>query len=200
MQQFTKRSDEPEEKPDVNVHSNVRMTIQEAAAAMGITVEAVRGRINRGKYKREKSEDGRVFVLLTPEQLANGHERFDERSPERSRDQTTNVPERDQALVEELVEELAEGLRQEVEFLREELARRNEELRRREEEHQEESRRKDSIIMAMTQRIPELEAPRDTPEPSQTVFRDKDGEEAPPDQERRSWWQRLFGAPPSHRI
>ena len=59
---------------------------------MGITVEAVRGRINRGKYKREKSEDGRVFVLLTPEQLANGHERFDERSPERSRDQLTKCP------------------------------------------------------------------------------------------------------------
>jgi hypothetical protein len=191
MQQFTKRSHKPEEKPDVNVHSNVRMTIQEAAAAMGITVEAVRGRINRGKYKREKSEDGRVFVLLTPEQLANGHERFDERSSERSRDQTTNVPERDQALVEELVEELAEGLRQEVEFLREELARRNEELRRREEEHQEESCRKDSIIMAMTQRIPEIDAPQhEAPGGPRDVSVPTSGAQEPSE---RRWWRRMFG-------
>ena len=104
------------------------------------------------------------------------------------------MPERDQALVEELVEELAEGLRQEVGFLREELARRNEELRQREEEHQEESRRKDSIIMAMTQRIPEIEAsqeeapggPRDVPVPTS---------EAQKPSERRSWLYRFFFGP-----
>jgi hypothetical protein len=42
------------------------------------------------------------------------------------------------------------ALRSEVEFLREEL-------QRREEVHVEDNRRKDSIIMALTQRVPELE-------------------------------------------
>jgi len=42
------------------------MTVQEAAVALGITVEAVRGRMHRGKYGREKTEDGRVFVIVSP--------------------------------------------------------------------------------------------------------------------------------------
>jgi hypothetical protein len=51
---------------------------------------------------------------------------------------------------------LVEILRDQVEYLRAELA-------RREETHLEESRRKDSIIAALTQRIPEIEPPRETP-------------------------------------
>ncbi len=148
------------------------MTVQEAATALGVTVEAVRGRMHRGKYKREKTEDGRVFVLLTLHQLSNVPPNDHERFVQRSHEQSANGPDRDpdlgdHALVQELVEELAEELRQEVKFLRAELVTRNEELRRREEEHREESRRKDHIIMSLTQRIPELEAapePREAPE------------------------------------
>ena len=201
----TERSEHPGNQPD----ATVRMTVQEAAAALGVTVEAVRGRMHRGKYKREKTEDGRVFVLLTNDQLANvppnDHERFDERSAQRSRERSANGPHRepepgdDHALVQELVEELAEELRQEVKFLRAELVTRNEELRRREEEHREESRRKDHIIMSLTQRIPELEAPA-SPEPRESdVSASKErgrAEEAPPEQEKRSesrsWLYRLF--------
>src|SRR5918999_3119849 len=75
MQPFTERSPEAGDQPDANVYSNVRMTVQEAASALGITVEAVRGRMHRGKYGREKTDDGRVFVVLTPDQLMNGRER-----------------------------------------------------------------------------------------------------------------------------
>jgi hypothetical protein len=90
---------------------------------------------------------------------------------------------------------LITNLQDQVEYLRGELA-------RREETHLEESRRKDSIIAALTQRIPEIEAPapqeaRESPETAQ----EQQGRGAPhPDAtgaqegvQRRSWWRRLIG-------
>jgi hypothetical protein len=172
MQPFTERSPESEDQPDANVYSNVRMTIQEAAAALGVTVEAVRGRMHRGKYGREKTEDGRVYVVLTPDQLPNSGERSADRSEsaqatvhpeseERSSDRSSTVRERSGER-----EDLVEDLRDHIAFLRAELEARNEEIRRREEEHREEARRKDTIIAQLTQRIPELEPPKEaTQEP-----------------------------------
>ena len=193
MQPFTERSPEAGDQPDANVYSSVRMTVQEAAAALGITVEAVRGRMHRGKYGREKAEDGRVYVVLTPEQLANVGERSDERSEERS----AHVRERSGGSGE-----LVEELRDHVAFLRAELEARNEEIHRREEEHREEARRKDTIIAQLAQRIPELEAPRESsPEPretSETVSEESDKVTSPEQQEpsprrERSWWREFFG-------
>src|ERR687889_887053 len=193
MQPFTERSPEAGDKPNANVYSSVRMTVQEAAAALGITVEAVRGRMHRGKYGREKAEDGRVYVVLTPDQLANVGERSDERSEERS----AHVRERSGGSGE-----LVEELRDHVAFLRAELEARNEEIHRREEEHREEARRKDTIIAQLAQRIPELEAPRESsPEPreaSETVSEESDKVTSPEQQEpsphrERSWWREFFG-------
>ncbi len=118
-------------------------------------------------------------MVLSSDQLANDHERLYERSNKRSHDQTANVSEQDHGLVEELVEDLAEELRQQVEFLKAELAARNEELRRREEEHREESRRKDHIIMSLTQRIPELEPATESRESSVTPPEGEDKVERP---------------------
>jgi len=185
------------------------MTVQEAAAALGTTVEAVRGRIHRGKYGREKTEDGRVFVILTPDQLMNGRERSEpaesndhadsaERSSQRSGDQSPHVheqsPERGE-LVEELRDHLA--------FLRAELEARNDEIRRREEGHREEALRKDTIIAQLTQRIPELEAPRASLElrhGPETASEDVGGTETPAGdtgeprgRSRVPWWRRFFG-------
>jgi uncharacterized coiled-coil DUF342 family protein len=169
------------------------MTVQEAAAALGITVEAVRGRMHRGKYGREKAEDGRVYVVLTPDQLANVGERSDEHSEERS----AHVRERSGGSGE-----LVEELRDHVAFLRAELEARNEEIHRREEEHREEARRKDTIIAQLAQRIPELEAPRESPpeprEASETVSEESEkGTMGSPEQQessqRRSWWRSFFG-------
>ena len=203
MQPFTERSPESGNQPDANVYSNVRMTVQEAAAALGITVEAVRGRMHRGKYGREKGEDGRVYVVLTPDQLPNGRERSSNRSEspegtvhaeseERSSDRSSTVRERFSER-----EDLVEDLRDHIAFLRAELEARNEEIRRREEEHREEARRKDTIIAQLTQRIPELEAsaePRDAPVTASeetgkgTAAR---GQQEP--SQRRSWWRAFFG-------
>ena len=193
MQPFTERSPEAGDQPDTNVYSSVRMTVQEAAAALGITVEAVRGRMHRGKYGREKAEDGRVYVVLTPDQLATVGQRSDERSAERS----THVRERSGGSGE-----LVEELRDHVAFLRAELEARNKEIQRREEEHREEARRKDTIIAQLAQRIPEVEAPRESsPEPreaAETVSEESDKVTSPEQQEpslrrERSWWREFFG-------
>jgi molybdopterin converting factor small subunit len=181
------------------------MTVQEAAAALGITVEAVRGRMHRGKYGREKTEDGRVYVVLHPDQLMNGRERSvppeangsddsTDSTADRSFDQSPHV--RNQSsdngqLVEELRDHLA--------FLRAELEARNKEIRRREEEHREEARRKDTIIAQLTQRIPELPSAA-SPEArngSEMSSEDTDEDNVPPEPqkppERRSWLHRFFG-------
>jgi hypothetical protein len=208
MEPFTERSFQSGDQPDANVYSNVRMTVQEAAAALGITVEAVRGRMHRGKYGREKTEDGRVYVVLTPDQLPNSRERSAERSEsaqaivhpeseERSSDRSSTVRERSGER-----EDLVEDLRDHIAFLRAELEARNEEIRRREEEHREEARRKDTIIAQLTQRIPELEPPREEPrEPREAPVSSSEetdkgtaasSEQQEPSQ-RRSWWRAFFG-------
>jgi hypothetical protein len=156
--------------------SGQRLTVPEAAAVLGVTVDAVRGRIRRGTLDSER-ESGTVYVFL------------DETGGDRRR------PVHDQS-------ELVEELRDQLAFLRAELEARNEELRRREEEHREEARRKDHIIMSLTQRVPEIESPRDEPHVPETVSEHPGGTPVPPEREtsvqrspdrRASWWRRFFG-------
>jgi hypothetical protein len=210
MQPYTERSDNPKDKPPKNVHSNVdkvvganvRMTVQEAAAALGITVEAVRGRMHRGKYGREKAEDGRVYVVLTPDQLMNGRERSEPPEANVSNDSVDSTggrsPNQSPHVHDQSVENgpLVEELHDHLAFLRAELEARNEEIRRREEEHREEARRKDTIIAQLTQRIPELPSvssleTRDAPETASEET--NSGDEAHKPGERRSWLHRFFG-------
>ena len=177
------------------------MSVQEAAAALGTTVEAVRGRMHRGKYGREKTEEGRVFVILTPDQLMNGRERSalpEANVPGDSTESTDDCSSDQSAYVRKRSGEngpLVEELRDHLAFLRAELEARNEEIRRREEEHREEARRKDTIIAQLAQRIPELlPASSSTQEPSETRCAP---ETAPEDTQepvqRRSWWRRWLG-------
>jgi hypothetical protein len=183
------------------------MSVQEAAATLGITVEAVRGRMHRGKYGREKTEDGRVFVLLTPDQLANVRERsetaeatiradWSEGSGDRSNERSSHVRKQSEGN-----DQLVEELRDHLAFLRAELEARNEEIRRREEEHREEARRKDTIIAQLAQRIPELPSASsqerlDDPE---TASEGADRVDTPPEpqepSQRRSWLYRFFFGP-----
>ena len=48
------------------------------------------------------------------------------------------------------------------------------------------------IIAALTQRIPELEAPSEPPESPETAT-EQEPQTPGPDEPRRSWWQRIFG-------
>ena len=150
--------------------TRVRMTVSQAAQALNISAEAVRQRVRRGTLPTEKSEDGTVFVLL---------------DTERTRTDTVGTDEgtTDKALLSAHLDHALEEIR----FLRSELSTRNEELRR-----------KDHIIAALTERIPELPPPPDTPpeprESPQTVSDTVSGTQESSEWEKPvSWWKRLFG-------
>jgi len=98
-------------------------------------------------------------------------------------------PRHDLGVTEDIIEaykDQLEAYRDQVEHLRRELEVRNEELRR-----------KDTIMMTMAQRIPELEPARETPpelrEEPETITEEPEGVEIPLGEERRPWWQRWFG-------
>ena len=150
-----------------------RVTVADAARLLGLSAEAVRMRIKRGTLASEKVE-GSVYVILDADQTRTNTAPPAEHTREPTADQTN----------------LVEALRSEVEFLREEL-------QRREEVHVEENRRRDSIIAALTQRIPELDAPSESRDASETAREEPHGaEEGPQEQEqRRSWLYRFFFGP-----
>src|SRR5215207_8335678 len=108
--------------------ATVRMTVQEAAAALEVTVEAVRGRLHRGKYGREKGTGGRVFVLVPAARLPD-HE--PERSTERLDERSANSRPNGRTNVGSGPAEVVEGLLDEVGFLRAELAERSAQATRR---------------------------------------------------------------------
>ncbi len=171
--------------PDNGQTGQGRYTVHEAALLLGLSVEAVRKRAERGKLTSVKGEDGARYILLDGDQTVTGPR-----------------PDHDQS-------ELVEALTSQIEFLREELAARNVELRHREEQYREESRRKDHLLAAALERIPELPAPAspasgaaqeaaDDPETASDLSPGVDprGDDAGPEAgvSRRSWWRRVFGA------
>ena len=72
-------------------------------------------------------------------------------------------------------------------------------LRQVSEDWKEEARRKDTIIMSLTQLLPELEAPTESREVFEPATQAKDKDTAPPEQQdpshRRSWLHRFFFEP-----
>ncbi|MDP9438870.1 MAG: hypothetical protein M3P49_09010 [Actinomycetota bacterium] len=163
-----------------------------AAEALGVTVEAVRKRIARGTLRSEKGPDGTRYVWLDD-------------GPDAAQTHNGGGPDSRADAILDAKEETIGELRERVDQLSRILETRDEELRR-----------KDTIIMQMAQRIPELtSAPskelRDAP---QTVREDAEGVEEPdepaeaqtgaqehstvvdrPTEEtaRRSLWRRWFG-------
>jgi hypothetical protein len=136
-----------------------RLTVAEAAWALGVTVDAVRGRIKRGSLESVKEEDGTVYVLVDEHDRASDQARLaDDRS------------------------ELVESYREQVSYLKAIIATRDEELRR-----------KDHIIAALTERIPEIEPPSEPRASPESATGGSEGVEVPPDGEQRSWWRRYFG-------
>jgi hypothetical protein len=167
-------------KEESNEQPTERVTVSEAAQLLGMSAEAVRMRVKRGSLNSDKIK-GTVYVLLDAEQTRPNIDQTggnsntgSERTDEQTRDRTA----------------LVDVLRSDVEFLREEL-------KRREEVHAEESRRKDTIIAQLTQRIPELEAPSEPTGAPETDAEEPYSTHAPsvPQDpvERPSWWRKFFG-------
>ncbi len=146
-----------------------RLTVQEAASRLGVTVDAVRGRIKRGTLSSQKDEDGTVYVFLDEGDQPGGQ---------------SDAPPRPAGDQPELVEVLQEQ---------------NDYLRRQLEVWQEEARRKDHIIAALAERIPAIEAPPEAPGAPATTSEGADGSEGRDDPQRsserpkRSWWREFFG-------
>ena len=153
-----------------------KVTVQEAAGTLGTSVDAVRQRIKRGKLERAEADDptdNRVYVWLDGDQ------------PESRHDVQGELDENAVALVE--------TLREQVTYLRERLDAERE-------ARTEERRRHDTLMAQLMQRIPELEASRETPgapeRAAEPVHREEpftSEESTREPSERRSWWRRVFG-------
>jgi capsule polysaccharide export protein KpsE/RkpR len=147
--------------------------VLEAAGRLGVSENALRKRIRRNTIEWAKDNDGRIVVHLD----------------EASTDQATNHPAgqstgqfgeqaTDQALFVESLQDQVRYLREQLDTLQEQSAERDRENRR--------------IIAALTQRIPAIEA-GDEQESPQTASGEPSDTQAPQEEEKRSWWRRLFG-------
>jgi len=158
----------------------LRLPVNEAAAVLGISTEATRQRVKRGTLPTERDEDGNVFVLLDDDGTGGGT-RSDNVGIAGGTTDGTGASTTDGTALIAAKDET-------IQALKEQLA-----------AWQEESRRKDHIIAALTERIPELEAapePRESPE---TASGEPHSTHAPPEQEEpsqsRSWVHRFFFGP-----
>ena len=156
-----------------------RLSVMEAAEALGVTRDAIHKRIRRGTIEYEKGEDGRFYVYV---------------DTSTSRVDQSAYESKDESKVE-VLERLIEGQQDRIAFLERELERRGDETVRL---HQ--------IVAGLTQanaqlaaRVPELEAPQEVAEAAETV---EEPEKAEPrssagkaqERERRPWWRRVFGS------
>jgi flagellar motility protein MotE (MotC chaperone) len=146
-----------------------RYTVREAALLLGLSVDAVRKRAERGSLKKEKGMDGTVYIILDADHPAPAHAtRYDETATSR----------------------LVDSLQDQVGYLRRELDIRNEQLRRKDRllaaalerspglEAPSESREGSETAAASSKRV--------VVDTLETVA-------APQRLTSRSWWKRLFG-------
>jgi DNA-binding Lrp family transcriptional regulator len=150
-----------------------RLTVPEAARALGISPEAVRNRLSR-RTLRSVKEDGTVYVLLEADRLRHTGDTPDGTS--RYTDGTSDdIPMVSDSLIfakDETIRVLSEQLEAERTA--------SAELRR--------------IVAGLVQRVPELEATPAQRESSQTPSEQQGNRYSPgsQEQERRSWWRRIF--------
>ena len=146
-----------------------RLTVAQAADRLGVTQDAVRKRIARGTIRHEKDYEGRIFVYLD---TFESESKTDQDNGQDGESNTVSDADQDK---------YTRSLEDQIDFLRRELE------------------RKDTIIMSLTQRIPELEA---SPEPREVHVTASEGEgrrdvpsEPQEPAQRRSWLYRFFFGP-----
>ena len=157
--------------------SRRRVTVDEAARHLGLTVDAGRKRVQRGQTGYDKDEAGRVRIIL------DEGETLQDESP----DTTGQVA----GAHDDLVEELRDRVHYLERMLEDEREARTEERRRH-----------DTLMAQLMQRIPQLEASPEASEASEAADEPEEqqggGEphpDAPGAQEtvQRPWWRRVFG-------
>jgi hypothetical protein len=132
--------------------SRQRVSVDEAARALGLTVDAVRKRVQRGTIEHDKDQAGRVRIIL--DRPANTSTLQDE-SPD-----TTGRTDALIAAKDETIEELRGRVRR----LEREVDTRNEEIRRR-----------DHLLAAALERIPAIEAQQEASEDAETIEEEPEG-------------------------
>ncbi len=164
--------------------SRQRVSVDVAARALGLSVDAVRKRAQRGTIEHEKDAAGRVRILLD--------------SPDNAstlRDERPDTTGQTSALVA-AKDETIEELREQTSYLQGVIATRDHELR----ERAEEIRRRDSALERQQEltamfanRLRELEAPQASQESPPDTTTPQPEREAEEPAQRRPWWRRIFG-------
>jgi hypothetical protein len=154
--------------------SRQRVTVAQAAEILGVTVEAIRGRIKRKTLEHER-HSGTVYVLLDADQPTN--------RTRPDNDQTTDQPQSaSDALISQMQARVAS-----LEYQLEQERQANSEHRR--------------LLAAALERIPpQLEAPSEPREVPETVKEQPERAEPRPTAtetqeplQSRPWWRKLFG-------
>src|SRR5215210_1795209 len=122
--------------------SRQRVTVAQASEILGVTVEALRGRIKRGTLAHER-HSGTVYVLVHAEQIPTGCQPGDDQTTDQLQsDSTARISAKDETIA----------------TLQEQLAA--------ERQAHAEARR---IIAGLVERIPAIEAPAATPESNEAA-------------------------------
>ena len=169
---------------DTSRRSGSEVSVYEAADVLGVTVDAIRKRTQRGTIPHRRDEDGRVWVMLESDSrlLDTRGKAQDVQGSVASESGKNSMS----ALLQAKAETIAE-LRDQVDYLRGIIETRDREL----ESRTEELRRRDLIISSITQRIPEVppatsEEATDVPERAAGVPEEvEEDNEAPGAQEDR---------------
>ncbi len=147
-----------------------KFTVAEAAAALGISRDAVYKRIERDKIRHERDADGQLYVYV-------------EESATRQRQDVQSESNALTAALEARIESLERQL---------------EEAHERERQANERDRENRRLLAAALERIPpQLEAPQEQREkPTEAPGEPDRVEEPRPDSggtQERPWWRRMFG-------
>jgi hypothetical protein len=122
-----------------------RVSVAEAARRFGVSQDAIYKRIKRETIPWEKGADDKTYVWIEEQDASiDSPSSSTDRRYDSSTDQSTDP--------------LLDELRDRIRFLEAEL-----------EDRKDEARRKDTVIMSLTQRIPELEAASEPREGRESV-------------------------------
>jgi hypothetical protein len=187
------------DQPQTDPTNAPRVTVPEASVILGITSDAVRARLRRGTLQKEQDEDGTVYVRLNGSAFTDRPDRPDGRTTSRPTDprpsDEASGGKGEAVLVEALQDQIA-SLKGEVEDWKNVVTTRDEELRR-----------KDHLLAALVQRVPELgaapETSSDKPGQPEAASEGADRGYVPPEASsasegrreprEQSWWRRWLG-------
>ena len=151
--------------------ADTRLTLRQAAAALGVSESAIRKRVERGTLRSDKGADGRRYVYV--------HNVADNVADE---GEDTSVTREHDALISEL--------RAHNDTLREQL----------EAERQGHAEARRLLLEALAKIPPAIEAPSEQRESPQTVEEEPERAEphsttveSQEGAQRRPWWRRVFG-------